>query len=91
MTAAQRAVAVDGSNSLLSLYKILGKHVVDIHGYVDTFRGERVFQISCAILDDGSMLQIEGEHDCPYLEPIDKTVLESLDSEMGVEEEREPK
>lgn len=60
------------STYLLSLSKLAEKKIIDVAGYPsDPFGGTPVFQVSVIIFEDGTTLDVEGEHDCPYLPPND--------------------
>lgn len=52
----------------VSLSKLAGQKIADIHGYVsDPFGGGKVFVMSSIVFEDGTELFTEGEHDTPYL------------------------
>lgn len=56
-----------GSDFLLSLSSIVGKKVVDIHGYVTGKFDMLNFKLVAVVFEDGTVEGIEGEHDCPYI------------------------
>ncbi len=60
-------VEVEGSNYLISLKKLLALDVVDIHGYIANEFGEPTFKPVKILFSDGSTIDVEGEHDFPYL------------------------
>lgn len=62
----QKRVAVDGSEYKLSLSKITGRKIADVHGYITTEFGDPVFKLCALVFDDGTELDCEGEHDLPY-------------------------
>jgi hypothetical protein len=67
-TAKQKRIeAAKVSDYELSLTTMLGKKVKDITGHVSQEFGDRTFKLCNLILDDGTTLRFEGEHDHPYL------------------------
>lgn len=66
------------SDYLVSLSKLIGKKVVDVVGYPSNEFGDDtlVFKIDGLILEGGSVIGVEGEHDFPYL-PCDEDALET--------------
>lgn len=51
-----------------SLSKLLGRKVVDVIGSpTQWFSDDPCFSISVLVLDDGTQLSVEGEHDIAYL------------------------
>ena len=67
----------------LSLSKILGKSIKDIAGYVDHNFDEPVFKITELHFDDGTILNVNGEHDIAYLPFGDDEKYDELISELG--------
>jgi len=63
---------VDGSDYLLSLNKLTGFTIVDIHGYISREFDEPVFKLCKLVFLDGTEIDVEGEHDLPYLCADDK-------------------
>ena len=63
-------VAVPGSDLYISLNKLHGKAVKDIHGYITTEFGDPTFKMSKVVFEDGTSVFCEGEHDLPYLTDI---------------------
>mgnify|MGYP003401561712 FL=1 len=51
----------------ISLNEVTGKKVVDVYGYVSNEFGDATFKITRLQLDDGTCLDVEGEHDFPYI------------------------
>ena len=51
----------------ISLNEVTGKKVVDVYGYVSSSYMDLVFKITRLQLDDGICLNVEGEHDFPYI------------------------
>lgn len=67
---------VEGSTYLLSLAKLTGQKIADIHGFVtDPFDVAPTFQLCHVILEDGTTIDVEGEHDFPYLEHVESARL----------------
>ena len=63
-------VMVDGSTYLVSLSKITGLKIADIQGIItNPFDVGATFQLCHVVLDDGTKIDVEGEHDFPYLVP----------------------
>lgn len=59
---------VDGSSYLISLKKLSGLAIKDVTGYLSTeYDDEPTFKIYEIILDNGKELNVEGEHDFPYI------------------------
>ena len=59
----------------ISLNEVTGKKVVDVYGYVSNEFGDATFKITRLQLDDGTCLDVEGEHDfpCDKQNPVDRT------------------
>lgn len=74
-------ILVDGSSVLISLEKVHGKAVKDIHGYITTEFGDPTFQISRVVFEDGTFVFAEGEHDLPYLTGVDVDQVEDNNNE----------
>lgn len=60
-------VLVEGSDWLVSLTKITGKQIKDIQMYPSMEFGDVTFKLCWVIFEDGSALDIDGEHDFPYV------------------------
>lgn len=60
-------IRVEGSIYHISLAKLIGKPVVDIHGLLTNEFGDATFMLTSVQFADGTMLEVEGEHDLPYL------------------------
>lgn len=60
-------IAVEGSAYKQSLSKLIGKPIQDIHGYISQEFDSPAFKLSCIVFADGTKLDVEGEHDFPYL------------------------
>ncbi len=58
-------VSVD--SRLISLAKLVGSPIVDVHGRISREFGEPVFQATEVVFADGTGLSFEGEHDIAYL------------------------
>lgn len=70
----------------LSLNEILPKHnpITDIYGYISEEFGDKNFKITRIELHSGETLDVEGEHDMPYISDdkfLTQEILESLDKE----------
>jgi len=75
-------VKMDGDN-WISLVKLTGKKIVDIEGYVTKESYDPFFCMTNVILEDGTKIGCEGEHDLPYLDAYNlpemrETVLENI-------------
>lgn len=57
---------VDGKSWQHSLSGFVGKKVVDVRGYL-SHDGDAFFKLTAIVLDDGTVLAVEGEHDFPYI------------------------
>jgi hypothetical protein len=63
-----------------SLTKYVGKKIVDVIGYpADPFGGTPVFKITQIVFEDGTTVDVEGEHDAAYIPADDK--LNNMDEE----------
>lgn len=69
------------------LTKIMGQTIKEVHGYVSGELGDPAFKITGIELEDGTMLQCEGEHDMPYIAYNDK--LDDAVALIAEEEEQE--
>ncbi len=58
---------VSADSRLISLAKLVGSPIVDIHGRISREFGEPVFQATEVVFADGTGLSFEGEHDIAYL------------------------
>lgn len=57
---------VEGS-SRHSLSAFIGKKIADVIGHLSREYDDAVFAISAIVLDDGTFLNVEGEHDFSYI------------------------
>jgi hypothetical protein len=73
-------ILAEGSTYEISLYKLIGKRVVDVRGYLSDEFDEAVFKITVIELEDGTLLAVGGEHDFPYLEDLSKQPNGDLDT-----------
>ena len=78
-------IKVEGSRYRSSLSKLVGKKIKDVHGFISAGLGDPVFKLSVVVFEDDTVLQVEGEHDFPYVvgnQPnCDEETLYSLYSE----------
>lgn len=58
-----------------SLTEMSGKVVADVVGYRCDEFGEPTFKLTRVLFTDGTHVDIEGEHDFPYLSSIDPDLL----------------
>lgn len=59
---------VEGSTYEISLLKLTGKKVKDIRGYLaDPYDAGASFQLTKIVFDDDTTVDVEGEHDFPYI------------------------
>jgi hypothetical protein len=49
------------------LTAVARRKVAEVAGYVSNEFGDPVFQLTRVIFDDGTSMDVEGEHDCPYI------------------------
>lgn len=79
---------------LVSLSKLVGKPIKDIQGYISKEFGEPVFQVSRVILEDGTSIAFNGEHDIAYLEDYNHVIsqeqLQALYDEENPSESIQP-
>ena len=80
----------------IGLTKLTGKQIKEVKGYLSMEFGETTFKITKVVLADDTEIQVEGEHDFPYLacyEPtppnMDDETLERLYYEENPEKEDE--
>lgn len=67
----------------ISLSKLAGKVIKDVHGYITRQRGEFVFKVTDIVFEDGTELNVEGEYDFPYLgTPYSDRPIPNLDDEV---------
>lgn len=77
------------------LAKIMGQSIKEVHGYISTEFDEPMFKMTSIELEDGTMIQCEGEHDMPYLAYDDKLdeacalIHEEEEAASGVTEEEQ--
>jgi hypothetical protein len=57
----------DGYEWEISLRKLVGKPIADIWGMTADEFGEPSFKLTRVVFEDGTTLDVEGEHDFPYL------------------------
>jgi hypothetical protein len=79
----------DDSDYEISLYKLIGKHALDIRGYLSSEFGGATFKITKVEFEDGTFLGAEGEHDFPYLVEWDKQPNFDYDTLCGLLDEEE--
>lgn len=51
----------------LSMVELAGQGIRDIYGYVSHEFEEPVFKITRIEMEDGQLVDVEGEHDFPYI------------------------
>ena len=57
----------------IGLTKLIGKPIKEVRGYLSmAFGYDAVFLMTKIEFTDGTFLDCEGEHDCPYLVEYDK-------------------
>ena len=88
MTIPEKAqVLADPSDDFyISLSKLTGKKVVDLHGYLDSQFGTPVFHVCRVAFEDGTTEFLEGEHDVAYLADVPGFTdeeLEEMDETWG--------
>lgn len=65
----------------ISLAKLTGQDIKDVQGYITRESGDYTFKVTCIVLEDGSEIGVEGEHDFPYLTPYPKYPIANMDDE----------
>lgn len=58
---------IKASGYKISLSKLIGKQIADIHGYLTREFGQVNFKVTHIVFTDGSEMGVEGEHDFPYV------------------------
>lgn len=66
----------------ISLSKMLGLVIKDVTGFLTSEMGDVVFQVSKIKFEDGTILSVEGEHDCAYLVEIGKNTPKNYNDEL---------
>jgi len=75
-------IKVTGSTYSLSLSKLVGKQIADVTFYVSHFDEDTpVIRLCQIVFDDGSEMDIEGEHDMPYATTYTKWPMPNTDDE----------
>jgi hypothetical protein len=74
-------IIADTSNFETSLTKLLGKNIVDIKGYFTSEFGDSTFKATALVLEDGTEMGFEGEHDLPYIVEYLKYPQDNFDGE----------
>lgn len=59
----------DDQKDWLGLTKITGQTIKEVEGYISKEYDDPVFMMTNIILEDGTKISCEGEHDMPYLSP----------------------
>ena len=54
----------------ISLNKLLSSKIKDVEGHVSTEFGDATFSVNRIILEDGTVIFLNGEHDIAYIEPM---------------------
>jgi hypothetical protein len=70
----------------VSLTDNVGRNIKDIYGYFSDDFGDPVFQLTRIEFVTGETMDVEGEHDCPYLSEGSKTNLIRYPPESKEEE-----
>jgi hypothetical protein len=72
----------------ISLTKLTGHAIKDIEGYLANDFGSVNFKLTHVVMDDGSKIDIEGEHDFPYLVSDEMNLGEETLTRLDEEGER---
>lgn len=54
-------------NYTISLVKLTGQAIADVEGYLSEGFGDTSFKLTHIVMANGSRIDVEGEHDLPYL------------------------
>lgn len=92
-----KSILADGSDYRISLVKLTGKQIKDVVGYLASEYSEPAFKVCAIVMEDGTEIGVEGEHDFPYLTPyrtqpqpnMDDDTIERLYKEGNPDEEDE--
>lgn len=60
-------VKVGDSTFEISLSRLTDQKIKDVNGYISEEFGDPVFKITDIVLEDGTKLNCEGEHDIAYI------------------------
>jgi len=63
----RKDIQVEDDTFLISLSKLIGKPIKDIHGHLSDEYGGVTFVLYSIVFEDGTSMSVEGEHDFPYL------------------------
>lgn len=70
------------SSYACELTLLVGKQIKEVRGYfADAGTGVIVFKISAIELEDGGIINVEGEHDLPYIPASDRFHQPNMDDE----------
>lgn len=68
-------LAAEGSTYLISLTKLTKQPIVDIQGYLSDDYGDASFKLCHVVFADGTKIDVDGEHDFPYLSSYEADAL----------------
>ena len=57
-----------GDRHTISLAKLTGKKIVDVHGYLTRSLAETAFKATWVVFEDGPACRLQGEQDIAYIE-----------------------
>lgn len=66
-------IVAHGATYTVSLAKLTGKQVKDIYGFIsDPYGADATFIASRVVMDDGTMIELQGEHDTVLVFGLDQ-------------------
>lgn len=65
----------------ISFVKLTGKRIKDITGYLSREFGDVTFKICDIVLEDDTEIDVEGEHDFPYMSFYPDQIPPNMDNE----------
>lgn len=75
-------VKLPDSQYEVGLSLLTGKKIKEVRGYfADSFKAGAVFKLTDIELEDGTRINVEGEHDYPFLSTYGNGVAINLDDE----------
>lgn len=70
-----------------TLSSVIGKKVADVQGYMTREFGDPTFKLTRILFEDGSAVDVEGEHDMPYICTDNPEIIARFEVAAGAEDE----
>lgn len=65
---------------------IIGSKVAHVEGYMSREFGDATFKLTRVVFEDGRAVDVEGEHDMPYICTSDPDILAAFEDAAGDED-----